>query len=110
MHVFAPYCNDANKFILSDLELIVDLPRFTSSLGSEESGNFFQCLFKSGWIDVDSWLDIITEVGTEEILFVDERKVRRKLGVGFEIWSGMCLISFYTLKLDFFLEAKILII
>ena len=88
MHIFAPYCNDANEFSLDELELILNVEQFTGALGSNEGGNIFQCLFKSGWIDCDSWLDIVAENGSDLIRLTDERKIRRKLGVGFEIWSG----------------------
>ena len=89
MHVFAPYCNDANNFSLHELELILNFDQFTGALGSNTAGNIFQCLFKSGWIDCDSWLDIISEFGTDVVKLTDERKLRQKLGVGFEIWSGL---------------------
>ena len=91
MHVFAPFCNDANEFSLEELELILDYDRFTSSLGTEMSGNIFQCIFKSGWIDCESYLDIITEFGSETVKLIDERRFRRKIGVGFEIWTGLFL-------------------
>ena len=89
MHVFAPFCNDANEFSLDELELILDFERFTRALGTTMSGNIFQCFVKSGWIDCDSYIDIISELGSDNIRLIEERKVRRQLGVGFEIWSGM---------------------
>ena len=89
MHVFAPYCNDANDFSLEELELILKYDCFTSSLGTDLTGNIFQCMFKSGWVDCESYLDIISEVGSETIKLVDERKIRRKIGIGFEIWTGV---------------------
>ena len=93
MHVFAPFCNEANEFSLDELELILDFERFTSALGTLESGNIFQCLRRSGWIDCENYLDIISEYGSDKIKLVEERKVRRKLGVGFEIWSGVFKIN-----------------
>ena len=95
MHLLAPISDERYNFSMENLELVLDYQKFTSTLGSNEVGNIFQCLFKSGWIDCNSWLDIITEFGSETIKLVEERQVRRILGVGFEIWSGTLAINLF---------------
>ena len=102
MHVFAPFCNDVNEFSLEELEVILDYDKFTSSLGTLTAGNIFQCFFKSGWIDCTCYLDIIAELGSDTVNLIDERNIRRKIGVGFEIWSGVfkiCMTSYFKFQI-----------
>ena len=90
LHLNAPFCNQANDYSLDCLEMVINYSKFTAALGNQVSGNIFQCVMQSGWVDCISWLDLLSHIGSEEIKFVEERKFRRQVGVGFEIWSGKC--------------------
>ena len=88
MHVSAPYFNEPNEYSLECLELVLNYQKFTAVLGTQQSGNIFECFIQSGWIDLLSSIDLISLIGSDSIDFVQERSIRRKIGIGFEIWSG----------------------
>ena len=88
-------CNEPNDFSLEGLELILNKDEFLTAIKLNESRNFWQCAAAAGMIECESWLDLISEWGDEVIRFGDERKLRRNLGFGFELYTGRVFIDKY---------------
>ena len=93
MHINAPFCNEANNYSLECLEIILNFEKFTTKLGTQSSGNIFQCFIKSGWIDCLDWVDLTAIIGSDCIKFIHERSIRKKIGIGFEIWTGNLILK-----------------
>ena len=93
VHIFGPYFNLGNDYCLENLELVLDVRAFKFNIRNEEAMNIWQCAQKAEMMMANSWLDIVSQWGKDSVGFSEERQLRRRLGFGFEIYTGTRFIK-----------------